>query len=324
MQIAQLNWAKGVDYSSNTGAVDFVALAKGGYSFAIGRALYGLSPDASFAANYAATKKAGLIRGGYQFARPKLSTAQVAAEEMVRAIDAAGGFDGLPPAIDAEYGADVQGLSPEELTDWVLAWIAEVKTLAGVQGMLYTSTAFLTECLQPQRLKDVLLWISSYGISQPSDAGPITQYNLWQHTAGLNSQLKVPGVAPYNQIDLNVFAGTIAELKSWCREVNGVQATPMKVVVNGQTVDAYAIGDQVYLLWKDTGLQDKKVGNVWHFDPQHQVTETKVKVNGAESQAFVVDGDTYVNWAALRNIGNLTDPKINGEFNFTVTPKASK
>ncbi|GMA64771.1 glycoside hydrolase family 25 protein [Alicyclobacillus fastidiosus] len=299
-------------------------MAKGGYSFAIGRALYGLAPDTSFAANYAATKKAGLVRGGYQFARPKLSTAQAAATAMVKEIEGAGGFDGLPPAIDAEYGTDVQGLSPEELTDWVLTWIAEVRALTGVRGMLYTSTAFLTECLQPERLKDVPLWISSYSVSQPPNAGPITQYNLWQHTAGLNSQLKVPGIAPYNQIDLNVFAGTVAELKSWCEGVNGVQATPMKVIVHGQTVDAYAIGDQVYLLWKDAGLQDKKVDNVWHFEPQHQVVETKVKVNGAESQAFVVDGDTYVNWAALKNIGILTDLKIDGEFNFTVTPNATK
>ncbi|WP_436664241.1 glycoside hydrolase family 25 protein [Alicyclobacillus acidoterrestris] len=320
MQTPQSNWAKGIDYSSNTGTVDFVALAKGGYTFAIGRALYGLSPDTTFASNYAATKQAGLIRGAYQFARPKLSTAQAAAAAMVKTIESAGGFDGLPPAIDAEYGSDVQGLSPEELTDWILAWVAEMKALVGVQGMLYTSTAFITECLQPQRLKGVPLWISSYGVSQPANAGSITQYNLWQHAAGLNSQLKVPGIAPYNQIDLNVFAGTGAELKSWCKEVNGVQATPIQVVVNGQTVDAYAIGDQVYLLWKDTGLQDKKVDNVWHFEPQHQVIETKVKVNGAESEAFVVDGDTYVNWAALKNIGTVTDPKINGEFNFTVTP----
>jgi GH25 family lysozyme M1 (1,4-beta-N-acetylmuramidase) len=246
------NGAPGVDVSQWQGDVDFVALAKSGEVFSLARALYGLVKDTMFDHYYAQTKAAGMVRGGYQFGRPCHDTAQASAQAYVNVVNAVGGFDGFPPIIDLEYGVDSDGLSPAQLTDWVLAWMAAVKTLTGMPGMLYTSTAFITERLVASRLAGIPLWDAQYSGSTLPNTGPYLKLKVWQYAAEQNNVAKIPGIPLYNQVDEDVFAGTKADLIAWLEEVKGVQKTT--VTVNGVTVPAVIVDNQTYPLW--TALQN--------------------------------------------------------------------
>jgi hypothetical protein len=239
-----------------------------------------------FARYYQATKVAGMIRGAYQFARPCYDSAQASAQAYVDAVNAAGGFDGFPPILDVEYGSESDGLSSAALTDWILAWMAEVKTLTGMQGMLYTSTAFISERLVASRLAGIPLWDAQYSGSTLPNTGPYLRLKVWQYTAEQNAVAKIPGISPYNQVDENVFVGTKADLMAWLEEVKGVQKT--KVYVNGKEFDAVIEGNDTYFLWTAletlSGFAKQMVNGEWHFTvsaPIPAVQAAKVNVQAA-------------------------------------------
>lgn len=267
MQPINASWTRGIDASQWQGDIDFAALAKSGEVFVISRALYGLSKDTMFDHYYQATKAVGLIRGAYQFGRPKVNTAQESAKSFVDAVNAVGGFDGFPPIVDLEYGADSDGLLSGTLTDWVLAWMAVVKTLTGMQGMLYTSTAFITERLVPSRLAGIPLWDAQYGASALPNTGPYLHLKVWQYAAEQNQVAKIPGVPVYNQVDEDVFVGTKEELITWLEEVRGVQKTIVNV--NGHEFPAVVVGNDTYILWTELetlpGFSKQMVNGEWHF-----------------------------------------------------------
>jgi lysozyme len=278
MQPANPSWAPGVDVSQWQGNIDFVALAKSGEVFSLARALYGLVKDTMFDHYYQATKAAGMVRGGYQFGRPCHDTAQASAQAYVNVVNAVGGFDGFPPIVDLEYGVDSDGLSPAQLTDWVLAWMTAVKTLTGMPGMLYTSTAFIGERLVASRLAGIPLWDAQYSGSTLPNTGPYLKLKVWQYAAEQNSVAKIPGIPLYNQVDEDVFAGTKAELMAWLEEVKGVQQTTCKV--NGVTVPAVVFNNQTYPLY--TALQhapgqyeQNLVSGKWEFTISAPVPATQ-------------------------------------------------
>lgn len=254
---------KGFDIYEKTQVVDLKQAQKARFAFAIAKAVEGATyHDSTFVANYKAIADAGMIRGSYCYARPKTSSALGEANSYVDTVTAAGGFDGsIPPILDME---DDGGLSNADLVAWCQTWGNMVTQKTGKRPIFYVSSDFLKQHGLQALSNQFDLWIADYATAP--DIGTWSGgWKLWQTT----DKGSVPGIT--GNVDVNVFNGTIDDLKALCEEMDGLQATP-----------------------------------------------AKVKVNGAESQAYVVNGDTYINWSALQNVGSLNKQFVNSEWLFTV------
>jgi GH25 family lysozyme M1 (1,4-beta-N-acetylmuramidase) len=286
MQPINPSWTRGIDASQWQGNIDFSALSKSGEVFVISRALYGLTKDSMFEKYYPATKAAGLIRGAYQFGRPKVNTPEQSVKAFADTVNVAGGFDGFPPILDFEYGSDTDGLTPAQLTDWVLAWMAVIKSLTGMSGMLYTSTAFISERLVSGRLAGIPLWDAQYDSAKLPSVVSYLHLKIWQYAAEQNQVAKIPGVPIYNQVDEDVFIGTKEELIAWLEVMKGVQKTTANV--NGKDFAAVVEGDDTYILWTELetlpGFTKQYVNGKWYFKVSAPMPVTSSNVQAGISK----------------------------------------
>src|SRR5690348_12965408 len=130
----------GVDVSSFQGSSGMPQstwnqLAAEGRPFAYIKATEGLLPpgniDNAWANNVARAKTAGVLAGVYHFARPDnrptVTGAVQEADQFVNVAGSAMNPGNLRPAIDVQRGAGI--LTPDGLTDWVLAFANEVVRL---------------------------------------------------------------------------------------------------------------------------------------------------------------------------------------------------
>ncbi|KAG1728167.1 glycoside hydrolase family 25 protein [Suillus paluster] len=114
----------GIDVSSYQPDVDWTTVKNNGVSFVYIKATEGtdyISP--SFSNQYIGATDAGLIRGGYHFAHPDLSTGATQADYFLAN---GGGWsaDGitLPGALDIEYnpsGSECYGLTTSQMVSWI-------------------------------------------------------------------------------------------------------------------------------------------------------------------------------------------------------------
>jgi GH25 family lysozyme M1 (1,4-beta-N-acetylmuramidase) len=141
----------GLDVSNYQGSVDWATVAGHGAAFAYMKATEGtgyVSP--SFAAQYAGSRRAGLVRGAYHFALPDRSAAIAQADYFV----AHGGTwtqDGytLPPMLDLEYnpyGATCYGLGQGAMRSWIKSFSDRLRARTGRYPTIYTSTSWWTKC----------------------------------------------------------------------------------------------------------------------------------------------------------------------------------
>jgi lysozyme len=205
---AQLN---GIDVSSYQGTVNWTSVKNAGYSFGFAKATEGTTyTDADFSKNWANMKSAGLIRGAYHYGHPSISaTAQ--AQYFVNAINAAGGYNdtsSLQLVLDLE---DNDGLSSSEVWTWVQAFMAEIKSLTGKPGIIYTGYYFWVDDVgNPDNNLDCPLWIADYGVSSPMVPAAWSTWTFWQYS----DSGSVPGVS--GDVDLDYFNGSLTVLKKFC------------------------------------------------------------------------------------------------------------
>src|SRR6266550_1837181 len=125
---------EGVDVSKWDTTVDWAAVKSAGISFAIARVSDGLDfPDAYFAANWAAIKSHGMVRGSYQYFEPAQDPV-AQANLLLQHIGTLGPGD-LAPAIDTET---MGGLSAGAVVSAMNTWIAKVHTATGRRPIVYT------------------------------------------------------------------------------------------------------------------------------------------------------------------------------------------
>lgn len=189
-----------------------------------------------------AARAAGAFVGAYHYAGPGLPVLRDARTEARHAVASAGrpGPGDLPLVLDLESNPD--GLSPEELSAWALAWLKEVELLTGRRPIFYTYPTFFTANVYPDpALGEYPLWIANYGLAvdEPSVPAPWSSWTFWQHSA----EGMLPGTLGY--IDLNVFAGSRAELALLAGQVySGVGVDATGVSLLGDTMlTAMTTGD---------------------------------------------------------------------------------
>lgn len=196
----------GIDVSYYQKSIAWPRVRRAGIRFAFIRASDGLTiTDARFAKNWHGAKRAGLLRGAYQYFRPEQS-AVAQADLLIAAIDRDPGE--LPPVIDVESAG---GKSASELTTSIRAWVDRVRTRLGVEPIVYTGPDFWRTRVGGADLTRQPLWLAHYTPTCPTVPAPWLRWTFWQHA----DTGRVPGIA--GPVDLNVFAGSFGELQDFAR-----------------------------------------------------------------------------------------------------------
>ncbi|MDO5511886.1 glycoside hydrolase family 25 protein [Corynebacterium sp.] len=149
-----------------------------------------------------AAHQAGLLVGTYHYARPAGDARVQAAHYAATLANAP--QHALPPVLDIEVD---EGLTPEQLQDWVRDFLAETERLTGRVPMIYTYRYFWREHLNDtDEFSHYPLWLAAYQNHVPEPVGGWDALSFWQRSdAG-----RVPGID--TNVDLNLFNGTGSQL----------------------------------------------------------------------------------------------------------------
>jgi lysozyme len=192
----------GLDVSYYQETIEWPKVRRAGLRFAFIRVSDGTTiDDPMFDQNWAGAKRAGLLRGAYQHFRPEES-ARAQADMMIAALMHDGGE--LPPVIDVEVDG---GKRPDEIAARVRAWIERVRDKLHVEPIVYTGPEFWRDRVGGADV-GVPLWVAHYKRECPTVPAPWEHWTYWQHT----DSGRVPGI--YGPVDLDVFAGTVDDLRS--------------------------------------------------------------------------------------------------------------
>lgn len=209
----------GIDVSHFQGAIDWPSLTLAGVSFAYLKATEGVTfVDPTFATNNTGAAAAGIPHGAYHFALPDRSSGAAQANYFL-ANGAGWTADGrtLPPVIDIEYNpynpqALCYGLTPGQMTAWLLDFATTIDTRIGRWPVIYSTTNWWAMCTgnTPALAAHCPLWIAHYN----AVVGPLPNgwrdYTFWQHA---DSAPNLPG-------DQDYFNGSTTDLQAFALGVN--------------------------------------------------------------------------------------------------------
>ena len=163
-------------------AIDWPMVQAGGASIAIIKATEGTTyVNPYFASDWAGARRAGLVTGGYHFARPGSSSAAAQARSLVATLGSTREQGTLAPVLDLEESG---GLSPTDLAAWAHTFLATVEQLTGRLPILYTYPSFWHRAMADDTSFGAFpLWLASYRASPPAALPGWSQWTLWQHTS---------------------------------------------------------------------------------------------------------------------------------------------
>ncbi|MDJ0316478.1 GH25 family lysozyme [Arthrobacter antibioticus] len=251
----------GLDVSGWQGNVNWVAVKNAGARFAYVKTSEGpWTLNDYFAQQYNGAAGVGIIRGGYHFARPNLSSGSSQAKVM---LESGGGWtsDGmtLPPALDIEDNPYVKtdktnlcyGLSPTALVGWISDFTQTIRAATGRDAVIYTSYYFWQQCLGGSQAFASAnpLWIAAYYASSPWMPGKWAKHTFWQYANDYADQAQTkPATFPGDQ---NVFNGTIEQLRELA---SGVKASVIGMPKGATSVSGKWAGDnKSYIGWFKNG-----------------------------------------------------------------------
>jgi GH25 family lysozyme M1 (1,4-beta-N-acetylmuramidase) len=208
---------RGVDVSSHQHPgglpIDWNQVAAWGMDFAYIKATEGDTyVNPYFGEDWKAAGAAGLLRGAYHYARPRLPlwTATYDAQVFLLNTGPFTGVNDLPPVLDLE---ETGGLSGEDLVAWADAWMTEVSRQTGRWPMVYSASWFLDGTVGgAATLADHPMWVADYnelGYPQRLPAG-WSRWTIWQFTASA----QIPGIS--TPVDLNASCDLRARIQNPC------------------------------------------------------------------------------------------------------------
>ncbi|MGE5184203.1 MAG: glycoside hydrolase family 25 protein [Acidobacteriota bacterium] len=214
---------EGVDVYSGQGTIDWTKVKDSGRLFAFIKATQGnYNKQATFAANWANAKAAGLLRSPYHFFDGTIDgVAQ--AQWFLDEVNAAGGLQpgDLAPMLDiecptssvqaqaqsgCEYAGDSGWVATATLKQRIYAWIDTVQQATGRTPILYSYPSWFGDVMfTDAMLASYPLFIATYS-SCASVPAPWTQAQFWQYSASAT----VPGIT--GQVDVDRFIGSAGDL----------------------------------------------------------------------------------------------------------------
>lgn len=247
--------ATGPDVASwqhpNGAPIDWNQVRAAGHDFAFvkadegpvanGRSYY---TNPYFTQDWNGAAAAGLYRGAYHFARPKLplSTAIDDARHFVSVTGTMQGSGDLPPVLDIEVTG---GLSPANVAQWSRLWLQEVERLTGRVSIIYTGYYFWRDSVgAPTDFGRYPLWLATWTDAAAPTLIPASwsTWTFWQWTATGSS----PGIP--HTVDLNRFCcpdgnlslltgrGNVAFSNPF-GAVDGAVRRPNQIEISGWTID---------------------------------------------------------------------------------------
>ncbi|MHA7269959.1 GH25 family lysozyme [Arthrobacter sp. HLT1-20] len=247
----------GLDVSGWQQNVNWTAVKNSGARFAYVKTSEGpWTLNDYFSQQYNGAANVGLLRGGYHFARPNLSSGASQAKVMLAS---GGGWtaDGktLPPALDIEDNPYVSsdgtnkcyGMTPSQLVAWSKDFTNTIKASTGKDAVVYTSYYFWQECFGSSNAFAGTnpLWIAAYYASSPWMPGQWPQYTFWQYANNFaNAEQTIPATFPGDQ---NVFNGSMDQLRELA---GGVQKAWIGAVPGATLISGKWAGDgKAYVGW---------------------------------------------------------------------------
>ncbi len=222
----------GIDVSYYQESINWRHVRRAGVLFAFIRVSDGSTiDDPLFTKNWAGAKRAGVMRGAYQYFRPDQSaTAQ--ADLLIAALRSDRGE--LPPVIDVETTG---GKSATQIAKAVAIWVARIRDKLHVEPIVYSGPDFWRDrvggadlahrvpsacgvsrpCFagrEPDHRASVAsppLWIAHYTSQCPTVPAPWKAWTFWQYS----DRGAVPGIN--GAVDLDLFAGTFEDLEDFAR-----------------------------------------------------------------------------------------------------------
>ncbi|QWU17409.1 lysozyme [Paenibacillus sophorae] len=227
MQARNSKNAQGIDISHHNGPVDWAKVKADGISFAFLKASEGQTyRDDTFAVHVKAARAVGVLVGAYHFVRAvNEADAKAEAANFFAAIEAAGGMDvlDLPPVMD--YENNPGGISKARINAIAAAFLLEIEQKTGVRPIVYTGNSFAANFAAA--IGKYPLWVARYSKEAPTEVTAWPRWDFWQYSDGQNGGersgggRKVAGVSGY--VDLNEYAGTVAELKARFTKTKGAE-----------------------------------------------------------------------------------------------------
>lgn len=186
--------------------IDWSDVKTDGQSFAFVKASEGGDwTNPYFVADANAASAAGLKVGAYHYARPASSASEQAAHFAAQLALVPG--QTLPPVLDIEVD---EGLSPEQLTNWVRQFTTELRALTGRTPMIYTYKYFwMGQMGNTTEFSDMPLWLAAYQDEAPDPVGGWDKISFWQRSGSG----RVNGIT--GPVDMNLFNGSEGQLESF-------------------------------------------------------------------------------------------------------------
>ena len=192
----------GIDVSYHQGDIVWPRVQRAGVRFAFVRVSDGTYvADPQFIANWRGAKRAGVLRGAYQFFRPELSAIDQA--DLMIATLRRHGRGELPPVIDIE---ETGGLPLATVVANARVWIERVRSQLGVEPIVYTNPG-MWRWGGGSDLGKQALWLAHYTAQCPSVPPPWSRWTFWQYT----DNGRVDGIE--GPVDLDIFDGTYDEFR---------------------------------------------------------------------------------------------------------------
>lgn len=195
MQSRNASNLRGIDVSNWQRDIDFSRVKASGIQIVYIKATEGTTfIDYKARENYQGAKSNGLMVGFYHFFRARSEdNAKAQANFFIESIK------DLEP--DCKYALDIEtteGLDKTTLSRLAKIFVDEVYRITGKACILYTYSNFIEESLT-EVLKDIPLWVASYGVGAPGNN------SIWNSWTGFqySSSGKIDGIE--GNVDLNEF-----------------------------------------------------------------------------------------------------------------------
>lgn len=211
----------GYDVSHHNGDVDHEVLRSHGYKFGFIKCSEGVGyVDPKFTENWAAMKKAGVIRGAYHFARVS-EKGMTAAEDGRREAESFAKFLGplgvgdLPPVLDIEWDTRAtreKGITPDDIVSFCSSFLVRLEELTQRKPIIYTGPNYWR--FKMNKTLDFThhhLWlVDGYrgDINGPKKTIPGWPYTFYQYS----NNTQRPDNAK-RSMDANIFKGTMKDLR---------------------------------------------------------------------------------------------------------------
>lgn len=199
---------RGVDVSVYQGDIDWDTLADQDIDFAFIKATEGSgSQDSRFAENWQAARQTDLLVGAYHFLSFD-SSGSTQADNIIATVPNETGA--LPVVVDVECYADYCATMPtkQQVRDILDPLLADLEAHYGAPPIIYATSDYYDSYLRDGYGENPI-WIRS--VFTPPTLPDGRAWDLWQYS----NREKLPGYeGDEDYIDLNVFRGTLDELKS--------------------------------------------------------------------------------------------------------------